>query len=378
MTDEASPAPASPAPGAAPLRPAEASPAPALSVGVQVGTLVLATAALAASAMLLVDYLRPQPVFCGDGGGCEKVRQTIFAMPLGIPLPAIGVAACVVHVVLALVPGRRARLAALGWACATGLVAAFLIAIQKIIGQICVFCMITDGSTLGILALAALRARGGWDAPRGFLLRGVAGVASVAALATPVAWGVTRPPPPPPPVDDGPTPQLVLDEIAKAPPGQIVVVDFADFECPWCRKAHVDLTAAMERRKGQVHVVRKHVPLSIHLRAKPAARAAICAEEQGKGEAMAELLFSAPPKEIDGPGCEALAEKAGLELDKYKACVADPKTDERIRRDREAFEAARGKALPTMFIGEERLSGYKGREAIEAALAKAASRVRTK
>lgn len=342
----------------------------------QIATVVFSSAALAASAMLLVDYVRPRPVFCGDGGGCEHVRQTIFANPAGIPLPAIGVAAFVAHLVLALVPGRRARLAALGWSCATGLVAAGLILVQKLIGHLCVFCMVTDGSALALLGLAILRARGAWDGPASWIFRAASGVGGAAAIAAPLGWGLTRPPPPPPPQDDGPTPQIILDELAAAPPGQITVVDFADFECPWCRKAHVDLTGAMERRKGQVHVVRKHVPLSIHARAKPAARAAICAEEQGKGEPMAELLFAAPPKEIDAEGCARIAATAGLDLERFKACVADPKTDERIKKDREAFEAARGKALPTMFVGEERISGYKGREAIEDALARAASKVR--
>src|SRR4051812_13999348 len=55
-------------------------------------TVVFAVAALVASAILLVDYVRPAPVFCEAGGGCGKVRATIFARPFGIPLPAIGIA----------------------------------------------------------------------------------------------------------------------------------------------------------------------------------------------------------------------------------------------------------------------------------------------
>ena len=40
----------------------------------QIATVVFSSAALAASAMLLVDYVRPRPVFCGDGGGCEHLQ----------------------------------------------------------------------------------------------------------------------------------------------------------------------------------------------------------------------------------------------------------------------------------------------------------------
>ncbi|MBX3199166.1 MAG: hypothetical protein KF894_13630, partial [Labilithrix sp.] len=53
-------------------------------------TVVLVAAALVASAVLLVDYVRPAPVFCDAGGGCGKVKATVFARPLGVPLPAIG------------------------------------------------------------------------------------------------------------------------------------------------------------------------------------------------------------------------------------------------------------------------------------------------
>src|SRR6202044_457923 len=56
-----------------------------------VGSLLPVLAGLVASAMLVVDYTRPAPVFCVEGGGCDALKHTVYAAPLGIPLPIVGV-----------------------------------------------------------------------------------------------------------------------------------------------------------------------------------------------------------------------------------------------------------------------------------------------
>src|SRR6185503_6117111 len=77
-------------------------------------------------------------------------------------------------------------------------------------------------------------------------------------------------------------------------PGKINVVEFADFECPYCRALHPVLKRVIQDYPAdRVHFVRKHVPLEMHELARPAARAAVCTEEQGKGEAMADALVQA-------------------------------------------------------------------------------------
>ena len=92
---------------------------------------LLATAVgLAASAVLLVDYTQVVPVFCAEGGGCEAVRQTVFARPFGVPLPLVGVVAFLVLAVLALLRGPRARLANLVVTGAGGVFALGFLGIQ--------------------------------------------------------------------------------------------------------------------------------------------------------------------------------------------------------------------------------------------------------
>src|SRR5262245_41347452 len=71
-------------------------------------SVVLAAVALAASAMLLFDYLKPAPVFCAVDGGCGLMRQTVFAYPLGVPLPLYGILGLLAVSLLGLWPGRGA------------------------------------------------------------------------------------------------------------------------------------------------------------------------------------------------------------------------------------------------------------------------------
>jgi uncharacterized membrane protein len=54
------------------------------------GTLLAVVAGLVASAILAVDYVRPVPVFCSEGGGCDALKHTALAMPLGVPMPFFG------------------------------------------------------------------------------------------------------------------------------------------------------------------------------------------------------------------------------------------------------------------------------------------------
>src|SRR6185437_10462513 len=100
-----------------------------------------------------------------------------------------------------------------------------------------------------------------------------------------------------------------------------------DFECPYCRMTHASLQPLLEAHSNEVRVVRRQVPLPMHVHAHDAARAACCGEELGKGEAMANALFSAPVEELTPDGCEKLAQSVGLSLDPYRACIADPRTD---------------------------------------------------
>src|SRR5690606_5496208 len=117
-------------------------------------TVVTCALALGASAVLLVDYLRPSPVFCGVDGGCGTVRQTAFAYPLGVPMPVWGVAGLLAVALLAFVPGRRARVAQAVLAGLGGVVAAGLFVVQAAMGTFCVYCVVVDSAALVLAGLS--------------------------------------------------------------------------------------------------------------------------------------------------------------------------------------------------------------------------------
>src|SRR4029079_3949079 len=105
---------------------------------------------------------------------------------------------------------------------------------------------------------------------------------SLLAVAAPALWAEAKPRPPVPPRGA---------ELYQS--GKINVVEFADFECPFCRMLHSRLQAIIASYAGQVNFVRLNMPLERHEHARDAARAAICAEDQKRGDAIAEKLFTA-------------------------------------------------------------------------------------
>jgi protein-disulfide isomerase len=73
--------------------------------------------------------------------------------------------------------------------------------------------------------------------------------------------------------------------------GQVTVVEFSDLECPFCRRFHIALQGAQVRLGSQLTHVFIHYPLSYHRFARPAARAAECAAEQGAFHPFIDRVF---------------------------------------------------------------------------------------
>lgn len=342
--------------------PSSSGPAPRAGALAWLALWVPLLVALAASSVLLVDYVRPVPVFCAQEGGCSAVRHTSFAYPGGLPLPALGIAGFVAVAVLLSVRGARARMLHLGVAGLGAVAAVFLIALQVRLGTFCPYCMAADlGAILG-LGVAYVRARRAIDRPPGRVVLGAALALAVVCLGTPAALGSFLEPK---------IPAAIRAEIAKTPRGRATVVDFVDFQCPFCRQTHKDLAPLVAAHAAEVRVVRKHVPLAMHVLARDAARAACCAEPFGKGDDMADALVAAPLSELTPDGCAGLGARLGLDAAALRACMSDPATDARIDADRELFLSVGGEGLPTLWIGTEKIEGAQGPEVLRRALDRA-------
>ena len=333
---------------------------------------------LCASSILAVDYLRASPVFCSEGGGCDAIRHSAFASFFGIPTPFFGLAGFAAIGLATLVPGQIARAVQLGLGGIAAIAGVVLFATQVRLGNFCPYCVAADASAVlaGVVGVVDWRDRvdGRVDAPASRLPRLPwpaavgSGVALAVAAAAPVVVAFFVPDRP---SARGPVPEAIRREVAEAAAGQVAVIDFVDFECPFCRMTNAALEPLLAAHAGHIHLVRRQVPLRNHPHARDAARAACCGEALGQGDAMAKALFRTDVDELTPEGCEQVASRLGLSLPAYRACVADPRTDAKIDADRQEFKDAGGFALPTIWFGVEPVVGAQSASALAAALDRA-------
>jgi protein-disulfide isomerase len=129
----------------------------------------------------------------------------------------------------------------------------------------------------------------------------------------------------------------------------VVVVEFADFECPFCQKMAPELDQMWEARKDKVRFVYKFLPLAMHPHGEPAARAAIAAGVQGKFWQMHEKLF-ANGKHLEDQDLDVYAKALGLDLQRFHADMQSAATKERIDEDKKLADALSVKGTPTIYV----------------------------
>ncbi len=129
----------------------------------------------------------------------------------------------------------------------------------------------------------------------------------------------------------------------------VTIVEFADFECPYCQRVAPALDAACEKHKSKVRFVFKFMPLAMHPHSELAAGAAVAAEMQGKFWEMHDLLF-ANGSRLEPSDLEEYARAIGLDLDRFRQDVASPVVKERIAADRKLADDLGVRATPTIFI----------------------------
>ena len=140
------------------------------------------------------------------------------------------------------------------------------------------------------------------------------------------------------------------DSPAKGPVGApITLVEFADFECPYCAVMAPHLEEAFAKHPGQIHFVYKFMPLSGHPHGDIAARAGIAAMMQGKFWEMHDKLFSnrdhLEPQDLD-----SYAKDIGLDVAKFDKDAAGQAATDRIAADRKQADSLGVKGTPTIYI----------------------------
>lgn len=354
------------------------------------------------SVYLLVEYTTGQPGVCLTGSGCDEVRASEFAYPLGIPMPLFGVAFYAVAAGLAYrtlrggpirgIPLRTLLLLASLVGVATS---AALTAIEAfVIEAFCTWCLASAAASL-LLLIGAI---GLWRTPDVEPVSGTSGRArhqrerAVAAerdslhrvtlwggAATAVLFSVLLVVGA---VASGPGPSEGGDELA--PPGSprlgsgaVTVVEFADFQCPAC--AVVGPMLQEMAAANEMTLVFRHFPLdTIHANANAASRAAEAAERQGAFYGMAEALYARQaawsnlgPADADAYFA-SLAEQLGLDVDQWRADYASQAVRSDVAADAEAARELNLEGTPTIYVGGELYEGERSPSAIRVALAAAA------
>jgi protein-disulfide isomerase len=311
----------------------------------RVATLV----SLVGSSALVVDYLGPVPSFCGAGSGCSAVRESPLSHlgALGVPLPAIGLMAFTALYTLSLLPGDRRRLAVPA-AIVGGVLGTLLLLVQGFgLGVFCSLCTMVDTGALVAGTAGTVLLGGKWTQGVGSdVLRDRAWMAlGVLAVSAPLIWPSVRP-----------TPDVPSAIASYMKPGKINVVEFVDFECPFCRIFHPRLKAIVAEYGDRVNFVRLDLPLDMHPLARGAARAHVCAVAKKKGDEMADALFET--EDLSKKGLLEAGKKIGLGPDALERCLEDPDTEaEVVRSERILRDAKLLEGLPTTFVGSTMLVG---------------------
>lgn len=131
----------------------------------------------------------------------------------------------------------------------------------------------------------------------------------------------------------------------------VTVVAFTDFQCPFCARFHTPFQEAVKAFPDKVNFVIKNFPLPFHAEAKPAAKAALAAGEQGKYHEMADLILE-NQQTLNAESYKDFAKKAGLNVNRFLKDLKDndAKYEEIINQDLQLVGAVDVRGTPTFFI----------------------------
>ncbi len=338
-------------------------------------SLGLAAVGVAISAQLIAvhqDAAVGVASFCSinDTFDCGKVALSSWSVLAGVPIAAWGVLG---YGIVALLAGSGLRASPYhsrwpaglllllgGFASLTSVVLA--IVSKVVLGTWCLLCMGSWVTAAGLLAAGVIASKSAGPGqalaadlqamrrrPRTTALSVVAVLLGAAALVAgyrrtsllPTASARTHAPAP------------GAGGAVPLPPATQPAVLFSDYTCPFCTRAHAELRSVLGSRPD-LQVVRRHFPLDSecnpllerpkHPGACGLARAAICAEAQGRLEEMEDALFGAQesPASVDAL---ALARRVGVNLEQFAACLEAPSTAARLASD--IAEGARAKLRST-------------------------------
>lgn len=151
------------------------------------------------------------------------------------------------------------------------------------------------------------------------------------------------------------------------PEGKVTLVEFMDFACGYCRQSEAEV-AALIAANPDLKVVIRQMPI-ITPASEEAARMGLAAAQQGKYAAFHKAMYDAGKP--DAQTIEAAARAAGLDLDKARQAMADPRIKQELERNMAIAHQLGFQGTPSWVIGDEIHNGAVGQEKLAEAIAKA-------
>jgi protein-disulfide isomerase len=150
--------------------------------------------------------------------------------------------------------------------------------------------------------------------------------------------------------------------LATAP---ITVVEFSDYECPYCQRQEDSLKQLLQAYPSQVRLVVRDFPLDMHPDARRAARAAVCADQQGRFWEMHDRMFQ-DPRGLDDEGLLRSAKELGLDVARFEKCTQAPETEQAVAQSQRDGEEAGVDGTPALFMNGRPLTGAVGFDELKA------------
>jgi protein-disulfide isomerase len=142
------------------------------------------------------------------------------------------------------------------------------------------------------------------------------------------------------------------------PTARVTIVEFSDFQCPFCARAERQFRGLREKYGDAVSIVYRHYPIEqLHPHALKAAEASECAADQGRFEEFHNALFAGQAS-IGSVAWSDYARTAGVpDAARFNACVRDGQGAARVREDVEAADALGVEATPTLIVNHLKIRG---------------------
>lgn len=157
------------------------------------------------------------------------------------------------------------------------------------------------------------------------------------------------------------------DAVLGNPDAPITIIEFSDFQCPFCRKFYKETLPQIKKEylvSGKVKFVYRDFPLvQIHPGAMPAAEGAECAKEQGKFWEMHDTIFDEQEKQGSGTvqftvdDVKKWAAKIGLNTSKFNQCLSSGKFAQEVEKDIADGSTAGVSGTPATFINGRLITG---------------------